>query len=501
MLVSCANKQAKSPPFKAKVKLGKIAKKPPRKNKNIKQNKALKSLKTKCGKKAISIALSKDASLKTALFDVAQYCDFNVIIKDKYAREKLSQNIQELNINALNLRQILNLLINEQDLEYDFKDKVLRVYGIKTVSFRLDYISSVREGQSIIRASVDAIPKQAEGDVELEINDDNLIKTVESFDFYKTLEKNLTSLLQSSNDAPKSLIIDKSAGLITLSATPPQLRKVKTYLKTLQSRLLREVLIDVKIISVELNKEHQKGINWDSFAIFLNSKTPMGLPSSIGYESITDSSLQSHGIMRDISLNSAIDFSSILNFLDKSGKTTVMSSPKIVTLNNQQALFSVGDTINYQTRETSKGTETGVTVTETYNNYSIFIGILLNILPSISDDDQIVLRIAPSLSDFKYPADKLHHKTPRNIAPDTVSKKLSTVVRLQNGQTLVLGGLISKSTQTSTNKVSFLGSIPLLGWLFKGQSLGSGKSEIVFIIKPTIIKHTISPKSLGYENI
>lgn len=159
-----------------------------------------------------------------------------------------------------------------------------------------------------------------------------------------------------------------------------------------------------------------------------------------------------------------------------------------MALNNQQAIISIGDTINYQVKESSKGTENGTTISETYNNYSIFVGILLNILPEISDDHKIMLRINPSLSDFKYSVDNHRQNKPRNIAPDTIQKKLSTVVEVDDGQTLILGGLISKNTISNHNEVSALSKIPLFGALFQGKQNLEDISEIVFIIKPSLIR-------------
>ena len=207
--------------------------------------------------------------------------------------------------------------------------------------------------------------------------------------------------------------------------------------------------------------------------------------------------------MKNLGFNAGFDFSSVMNFLSTNGKTQVLSSPKLVALNNQQAIISVGDTINYQVKESSKSTDSGTTVSEIYNNYSIFIGILLNILPEISDEGKIILRISPSLSNFKYPQDNRRQDAPRVIAPDTVQKKLSTVVQMENNQTLILGGLISHNESKEESEVSFLASIPLLGALFRGENANANSTEIVFIITPYIIDEGFNPslKDLGFSGV
>ena len=178
----------------------------------------------------------------------------------------------------------------------------------------------------------------------------------------------------------------------------------------------------------------------------------------------------------------------VLNFLETNGKTKVISSPKITTLNNQQALISVGDNINYRVLEESQNNNAlnGRTTT-TFKQYSVFIGILLNILPEVSDDNKIMLRINPSLSSFKYSEDDSKQTGIREIAPDTIQKKLSTVVQVNSGDTIVLGGLIGQKKGKENTKVPLLGDIPVLGHAFKSTKDDIKTTELVFIITPRIV--------------
>lgn len=264
---------------------------------------------------------------------------------------------------------------------------------------------------------------------------------------------------------------------------------MQNYLNDLNKRLKKQVLIDVSIVAVHLNKNHSSGINWQELAFKLNGDDK-------------DFIINKGGI-KNINLKANIQTQAIINLLQENGKTTVLSNPKLMALNNQQAIISIGDTINYQVKESSKGTENGSTISETYNNYSIFVGILLNILPEISDDHKIMLRINPSLSDFKYSVDNHRQNKPRNIAPDTIQKKLSTVVEVEDSQTLILGGLISKNSINNQNEINLLSKIPIFGLLFQGKQNIEDVSEIVFIIKPTIIKEDkkiLNLKDLGFKN-
>lgn len=457
--------------------------------------------KADCQKRLFDISVLESTSSEEILEQFASMCSFSIVVKDGKAQEKISQIQKNINAKQANLNEIFDLLIKENNLHYDFNGKILRISTLKTQTFKLGYITSVREGQSITKASVDARSRQSdyksgdEGAVE-----DNMIKSSERFDFWQTIEKELLALLNAEAELEtKAVIINPNAGLITINGTFNQLERAREYIQQLQNRLKKQVAINVSIIAVSLDKSHSSGINWQNFSIDFNSQNAQNSNSLISFQNTNEGNL----FVKNLGFNVGLNLNSVMNFLSQNGKTKVLSNPKLVALNNQQAIISVGDTINYQVKESSKSTESGTTVSEIYNNYSIFIGILLNILPEISDDGKIMLRINPSLSNFKYPQDNRRQSEPRVIAPDTIQKKLSTVVQMENNQTLVLGGLISHNESLDESSINFLSKIPLLGSLFKGSSQTQSSTEIVFIITPLIIDNSYTPtlQDLGFTQL
>jgi len=447
-----------------------------------------------CQKRLFDFSIYENLSIKQSLDELANHCFFSVVVKDKIAKEKLEELMSTLHVRQMSLNEIFKLLIEENDLYYEFDGKVLKISGLQTRIFKISYITSVREGQSITKASVDAKPKQND----YAFNDDaedNMIRSSEKFDFWKNIENEIILLLSAHiQEESKAPIINPNAGIVIVTGTNSQLKRVEEYLLRLDSRLKKQVIIDVSIIAVSLNKSHSSGINWQNFNLGLSANTKDGSNSFLQVQS-------GQAFVKNLGLRVDLNFDSIINFLSQSGKTNVLSNPKLMALNNQQAIISVGDTINYQVKESSKGTENGTTVSESFNNYSIFVGILLNILPEISDEGKIMLRINPSLSDFKYPEDNKRQTSPRTIAPDTIQKKLSTVVEVENNQTLILGGLISHNKANDENSVNFLSRVPLLGTLFRSQEQTSNATEIVFIITPSIVsqrKDLPTLKDLGF---
>lgn len=452
----------------------------------------------KCTSKGFNLVLLEETRTLEILEQFSSLCAFSVLFKDEKAKSRLGLN-DALNIKNAGLKEIFDLLIKEKNLHYDFNGRVLKIASLKTQTFKLHYITSIREGQSIIKASVDARARQSLSESQ-DAQNDNMIVSVEKFDFWQDIEKELVLLLQSEGEEAFAPIINENTGLITLSGTQSQLQRASLYIKNLQERLKKQVAIDVNIIAVSLDKAHSTGINWQNFSLSFNSTNASGAPSSLSYQN----SNASGGLMvRNLGFSAGINLNSIINFLNTNGKSKVLSNPKLMALNNQQAIISVGDTINYQVKESSKSSDSGTTVSEVYNNYSIFVGILLNILPEIADDGKIILRISPSLSSFKYPQDSRRQETPRTIAPDTVQKKLSTVVQMENNQTLILGGLISHQDANTQSEVKGLARVPLLGGLFRGKEESSSVTEIVFIIKPLIIENANTPslRDLGFKEI
>ncbi len=463
-----------------------------------------------CDNRVFNLKINEQVTVQEILTQLSDMCHFSIVSKDQFAKDAIGEQIFGVNIKDKTLNEIFALLLSEKDMSYTFSQDVLKISSLQTKTFKLDYITSVREGTSITKASVDSGPVEASGsqDGDEEKLKDNSIKTTEKFDFWDKLDTEIKAILNNTTEnivAPDP-VINANAGLVTVTGTAAQLRRVSEYIKDIQERLKKQVVIDVSIISVELANSYTKGVDWSKFNLgfktglyggprvtnFKENGSPVYsyVPATELFWSSRGNGLGS-GFSQNMNLVAGFNFNldGVLNFLETNGRTKVVSSPKITTLNNQQALISVGDNINYRVQEQSTNNNSLSGRTEvTYKQYSIFIGILLNLLPEISDDNKIMLRINPSLSSFKYTEDDTRQSTTiREIAPDTVQKKLSTVVQVNSGDTIVLGGLIAQAKGKENSKVPFLGDIPVLGNAFKSTKDNLKTTELVFIITPRIV--------------
>ena len=157
------------------------------------------------------------------------------------------------------------------------KEVYLKISALNTKSFKVDYISSIREGKAVINASVDATPIEATGTStkNTALQSQNTISSNESFDFWKTISAELTSVLNTGGESYKAAapIINANAGMITVTATKKQLDRVSDYIDLLKDRLHRQVLIDVSIISVALSSSNKTGIDWSKFSLGFSSSS------------------------------------------------------------------------------------------------------------------------------------------------------------------------------------------------------------------------------------
>ena len=500
-----------------------------------------------CDRKALNIKVNETVTLNEMLSQLSDMCKFSFVAKDAIASDELNKEIQGISIKDMSLREVFNLLISENNLGYEYSGNVLKVSALDTKTFKVDYITSVREGTAITKSSVDSAPVEVGNDVDDIKLQENMIKTQEKFNFWEKISEEITLILNNGTEKYVAVapIINQNAGLVTVTAMKSQLKRVEAYLKNMQKRLGRQVLLDVNIVAVELNNDYTTGIDWSRFQLGFSSyignpfgiaKNPItgALDTIVGYDSSRnpefrdslggqknwygESSGRHHGILQHGSISrtksdsatwtfgAGLNFNidGMINFLETKGKTKVISSPKVTTMNNQPAIISVGDNINYRVlEETSRDTSSGET-SRTYTQYSTFIGILLNILPEISDDNRIMLRINPSLSSFKYEDENARQAGIREIAPDTLQKKISSVVWVDNGDTIILGGLIGQTKAKDNTSVPVLSSIPLVGNLFKSTHDKLTTTELIFVVTPRIIDNTSVPlskslKELGYS--
>jgi len=422
-----------------------------------------------CQKRLFTLHVANPINLKSILSDLVNECKINIVVKGKKAKSMINQNIEFIHVQNVSFKELLNTIFQSANLFYTLKGNTLVISYNKTKIFKVDFIPNTISGVTNIDST------------------DNTLKTDYKFNFWDNMKNNIIQILKNTDPNYKTPIIDKNSGLITVTGNKDQLEEVEKYITKLNSRLHKEVLIDVKIYSVTLSKSHQTGINWSNLSLSLaDTSTPVKADNIIGANSVFK--------------QATFNVGGLLNFLAQNGNVNSISNPKIVTLNNQKALIKVGDTIYYKYASNVTTTDNGNPTTE-YTIESKFVGVLLDITPQISDNGEIILSINPRISAFKDPTQL--SVTTRDMPPDTQDNTMISVVKLKDKDTLVLGGLITDDKTLKVNGVPVLKEIPVLKYIFSSKEEVSTKKELVFIITPHIIdlneKKTL--KDYGYKQL
>ena len=273
-----------------------------------------------CGDKVFTFkTTTNDISLDSFIKElVISSCSLNVVYKDSLAQRKLEKlKLNKITAQNYSLKQILDLLVANNNLFYEVKNNEIQISYLKTKTFHIDYIPSSRTGTATFKASTNGS------------GDTNSVDSAYEFNFWGDLSKNLMSVLNTSKTkyTAKEPIIDKSAGLITITATKKQFHSVEKYIKELNNRLHKQIVIDVKIYKVNLSTNSRTGINWTklNFSLAPNSTPVTGGSKFFGSQSILK--------------NSIFSVAGLLDFLATQGNVNSLSNPKIATLNNQKAII------------------------------------------------------------------------------------------------------------------------------------------------------------------
>ena len=265
------------------------------------------------------------------------------------------------------------------------------------------------------------------------------------------------------------------------------------------------------MMAVLFDDKSSTGVDWSQLYALQNfdiavdtvSADNVSLFNPIG--NIIETTRQGAGM---IQITGGGSITEVIKFLKEQGEVRALSNPKILTLNNQPALITVGTEYFYKIQQSQNQQGAGGGVVATTQNdivNSVFAGVLLDITPEIGDNDMITIKVNPSLSQTRVQiqSDTTAQEN-RTMPPDLDRRQLSSVVTIKDGNRIILGGLIGSRENFKTNKVPLLGDIPGLGYFFKYEEKIRQVEEIIIVIEPHIIKpsgNTLTIAELGYTSM
>ncbi|WP_095497889.1 pilus (MSHA type) biogenesis protein MshL [Paraferrimonas haliotis] len=413
-----------------------------------------------------------------------------------------------LSLKGVTLSEALQVVQDMYGYEVNVDGRILRVFpaGMRTETFALNYLYMQRDGTSMTSINSGRISDERDNNnsnsnnnsdssnSNNSSNDDNqsnktngtFIKSRTQTDFWAELQGTLESIIGSTSDG-RQVVVTPQAGLVTIRAYPNELRQVREFIKTAESHLQRQVILEAKVIEVTLSDGYQQGIHWDKLAIssggsanFVVSNTPADIGDDI---------TQVLGGVTSLTF-SGNDFAGMISLLDTQGDVDVLSSPRVTAANNQKAVIKVG-TDEYFVTDVSSTTVTGTSpiTTPSVELTPFFSGIALDVTPQIDNEGNVLLHVHPSVVDIKEQNKEINVADSKLNLPLAQSeiRESDTIIKAASGDVVVIGGLMKSENVELKSKIPLLGDIPFMGELFTNRSQQIKKTELVILLKPVVV--------------
>lgn len=285
--------------------------------------------------------------------------------------------------------------------------------------------------------------------------------------------------------------VSREAGFMSVFAPQKAQREVQQLVDMTMAGTRRQVLIEATVIEIELNDEHQAGVNWSVLA----DNATFGLTSSYnGRDQIEFTNASTAGMvtMTGNSLTKDFSLATTIKLLQRFGNSKVLSSPKLVTINNQPSLLKVVKNLVYFSMQVQViAGQTGQSSTRAYTSVpnTVPVGLVMSVLPSINAHNEVTLVVRPTISSLSGTVDDPNPDlgTVPNRVPIIQEREMESVLKLQDGQIAILGGLIQDVQADEDTGVPGLVGLPALGYLFGQKNAAKRKSELVIFLRPTIV--------------
>lgn len=444
--------------------------------------------------------------LRDVLYVIAESVGLNLVM-EKGVDPEIPITLTLKNVSA---EDALNTIFSSVDYFYSIKENMLVVKATETRIFEFGQPSVIQDyavdvgGDILGGATAGTTTGSTTGTTGIKGNVTQKIQAEkDSFRFWDSIEKTLSSLLDISASVTKTLpgaekktvsdshynprfSINRITGTIVVTATKKDLERIENYLRELKKILGRQVIIEARVVEVQLSEGLKYGIDWSALGI--NNLGQVTFGTNKFSDVVGDLPNFNIGISR-------WDFNGMLKALQTQGNVRVLSNPRINIMNGQTALLSVGRNVNFisrvETTTTAATTGTVPTTTFTVQTSNILSGIIIGLVPFVNEKAEISLTVTPIVSDLV----KLEDRTVGRVGENTIQislptvdlRELSTTVKVNSGDIIVIGGLIQNKERYHDSQVPLLGHIPLVGHLFKSRESTKENTELIIMLAPRVV--------------
>jgi len=433
----------------------------------------------------LSLSFSEPVAIRELLLTLVRDTPLSLIPSSSVGEQAFIGELKNVT-----LREAFDLMLEPLNLDWSIAGNVIRVFPreMETRLYSVDYVITRRQGSRSMSASTGAgvggagagagagnvgggtgatggtsgATSSAGGG-----GSSSQVSGSDAPDLYSDLAEGIRSLL--SNDGRFNL--DRTAALLQVTDSTSRLDRVEQYLEAVMIRATRQVQIEAKVIEVELRDEFSAGINWRSVL--------GGLTNSAN---ISQTLAPATGGAFTLSMNVG-DFSALLNAFATQGTVNVLSSPRVTAMNNEPAIMRIGTQDVYFVTTTQVDPTTGQILQSTVTPQSLTEGVVLSVTSQISADGIIHMSINPSITERTGVATSRLGDT----VPIVSVRETDTLVRVREGETIVIAGLMQDRTSLDQSKVPVLGDVPFVGNLFKRTERRRSKTDLVILLTPTLM--------------
>jgi MSHA biogenesis protein MshL len=389
---------------------------------------------------------------------------------------------------------------------------------VQTRIFHINYLDLQRFGVSKTRISSGQISQtgsqtggasgteSSEGSSSAPEISGTAVLTRNESDFWKATEADLRAII-GADGKDGSIVVNHQSGVIVARGMPNQLRDIADYIARTETSVSRQVVLEAKVIEVELSDAYQAGINWAAVLTNGNSHYFVGQsapPGGFGADLLAPTNHPVtvapgnpvNGFITN-TLGGAFtlaadfaDFNAFVELLGLQGRTRVLSSPRVSTINNQKAIIKAGTDEFFVTgvhSDTTTGTATTTTVE--YELTPFFSGVALDVTPQIGEDNRVLLHIHPTISDVNDQQKTLRVRGQTDELPLALSqiRESDSIVKARSGQIIVIGGLMRETRNRQNYRIPLLGDVPGIGRLFRSERDQKTTTELVILLRPIVV--------------
>jgi len=449
-----------------------------------------------------------EVPVKELLFALARDAKMNVDIHPGITGE--------VTINAIKqtLIQILNRISEQVPIRYVVENENLVISPDLPFfrNYKINYVNMTRNSSSSVKVATEVATtgQGVGGEAGIGNTSKTAVTSETNNDFWKTLIRNVSKILSEESSDEKSgtsnkIIANPLSGILTVKASQQQHSELQSFLDQVMANSQRQVLIEATIVEVELSDRYQAGVDWQGIAN-RGATTLAAGSNTIG----TNLATAPNFLMSLVKETTDFNFSMGVSMLEAFGDVQVLSSPKIIAINNQTALLKVVDEKVYfeVSVEVEEDAETKK-LTSTVNSKirTVPVGMTMSVTPQINKNGTVTMNIRPTITRItryvRDPGPQLQQaifnnasQSYENLIPEIQVREIESLLQVRDGQTVVLGGLMQNKENKNKSGVPFFSALPFIGNLFRYQDDDFTKTELVIFLRPVVVHNADNSQEL-----